>query len=163
MTTNNTTRIKTVSDFQEKVLALKGSLVYRGERKETWKVRSGAYRRLEENTNRSLIKYTEDIINQAKNYTQEIASNNDLEILAKLQHYGCATPLIDFSLNALTALWFACEDTTKDGKVVCLEVGDKARFLEVSSEDKDESLSAILSLSIREGNTYRFGKWQPRP
>ncbi|BAS68313.1 tetratricopeptide repeat protein [Bathymodiolus septemdierum thioautotrophic gill symbiont] len=161
MTTNNEKNIKTVSDFQKQILKLKGSFAYRGQGDKTWGVESGAYRRLEGNVNQDLIKYTENIINQAKNYTQEIASNNDLELLAELQHYGCATPLIDFSLNALTALWFACEDTKEDGKVVCLKVDDKARFLEVSGEDKNKLLSSILSLSIRDGITYTLGKWQP--
>ncbi|RUA05277.1 MAG: hypothetical protein DSY43_04900 [Gammaproteobacteria bacterium] len=175
MTTNKTIKIKTVSDFNKAVLELKGSFAYRGQGDKTWGVKSGAYRRLEGNVNQDLIKYTENIIDQAKNYTQEIASNNDLELLAKLQHYGCATPLIDFSLNALTALWFACEDTKEDGKVVCLKVDDKARFLEASGKDKNKSLSGILSLSIRDDITsirdditsirdditYTLGKWQP--
>ena len=48
--------------------------------------------------------------------------NSNFEILAKMQHYGLPTRLLDFSLNPLVALYFACEDSSKrksDGRVIC--------------------------------------------
>ena len=60
----------------------------------------------------------------------------DLEILAEFQHYGAATCLMDFTHNALVALWFACKknskDASKDGKVVAVRPGDST-FAEVTS------------------------------
>lgn len=44
----------------------------------------------------------------------------DFDILAKMQHYGLPTRLLDFSINPLVALYFACESkTTKNGRILC--------------------------------------------
>ena len=48
--------------------------------------------------------------------------DSDLEILAELQHNGAATPLLDFSRNALAALWMACSSyLDNDGKVFAID------------------------------------------
>lgn len=45
---------------------------------------------------------------------------SDFDMLAKMQHYGLPTRLLDFSLNPLVALYFACESKmAKDGRVLC--------------------------------------------
>ena len=44
----------------------------------------------------------------------------DFDILAKMQHYGLPTRLLDFSLNPLVALYFACESKmSKNGRILC--------------------------------------------
>ncbi len=44
---------------------------------------------------------------------------SDLQLLAKLQHFGAATGLIDFTWPPLIALWFACaEQRDRDGELV---------------------------------------------
>ncbi|MDC9721105.1 MAG: tetratricopeptide repeat protein, partial [Gammaproteobacteria bacterium] len=161
MTSDKKITINTFAEFQEKVLKLKGVFAYRGQKDKDWGIESGAYRRLQGNVNTDLLKYTNEIIGKAKNYTQEVGNKSDLDLLGDLQHFGCATPLIDFSYNALTALWFACEDSTKDGKLVCLKTNEIERFLKVSREDKKQSLNQILSFTIRETGSYKFGLWQP--
>lgn len=46
-------------------------------------------------------------------------ANNNFEKIASMQHYGIPTRLLDFSLNPLIALYFACsENYSKDGRVV---------------------------------------------
>lgn len=45
---------------------------------------------------------------------------SNFEILAKMQHYGLPTRLLDFTLNPLVALYFACSECPKsDARVLC--------------------------------------------
>ncbi len=61
------------------------------------------------------ISYWEEILlNKAKknlyNYDDCGRKLTDIELLAKLQHYGAATRLLDFSKNVLIALWFCVSE-----------------------------------------------------
>jgi len=40
---------------------------------------------------------------------------DDLQLLADLQHFGVPTRLIDFTSNPMTALWFACLSSSSQG------------------------------------------------
>ena len=57
---------------------------------------------------------------------QEFMSlRSHIDILAEMQHYGLPTRLLDVTSNALTAMYFACEDegiTSKTGEVIMLEI-----------------------------------------
>lgn len=117
-------------------------LLYRGLADAAWEVESSAYRR---------IRQSEDTLQVPaatfQNYIAWLLENSglqgfrhrqdreltDLELLAELQHYGAATCLIDFTTNALVALWFACEkEPGRAGKVAVLATDDAERFSVVS-------------------------------
>ena len=119
-------------------------LLYRGLADSAWEVESSAYRR---------IRGAEDLPQVPpvtfQNYIEWLLENSglrgfrqrqdrelsDLELLADLQHYGAATCLIDFTTNALIALWFACEkEPDKVGKVVAMATDDAERFSVVNYE-----------------------------
>lgn len=67
---------------------------------------------------------------------------SDFDILAKMQHYGLPTRLLDFSLNPLVALYFACESkTTKNGRILC-----HSTFLK---NDTSQITTEICSSAVR--------------
>ena len=113
------------SDFDE------ASHLYRGQADANWPVNCSAVRRMASNhaspvkarlMNSLLVGYLEFLIAKARMrnvlpHGFDTASP-DLELLALLQHQGAATGLIDFTLQPLVALWFACNGSqTEDGAV----------------------------------------------
>ena len=71
-------------------------------------------------------------------------------------HYGAATCLIDFTTNALIALWFACGDETSGtaGKVVAMATDDTARFAIVGSDSMEKKIDTFLDKGM-------LWKWEP--
>ena len=92
----------------------------------------------------------------------------DFEILAKLQHLGAATCLLDFTSSSLTALWFAsqsrtvkCEET--DGKVFSVNTNDRATFRELTQQNaqgKDNLGEFFLTSGTPPRNTMSW-YWEP--
>lgn len=72
-------------------------------------------------------------------------SNDDVDNMVKLQHYGCPTRLLDISSNPLVALYFACQnngdDATTDGVVRVYAVAD--RRIKYQYDDEVKSISKI--------------------
>lgn len=76
--------------------------------------------RLRENTFYSIFDITNFIITQAKSEYPVLFSETDnpLELLFKLQHYGIPTRLLDITANPLVALYFSCNNNLNiDGEI----------------------------------------------
>ena len=139
-------------------------LLYRGLADAAWEVESSAYRRIRAS---EALPQVPPVTFQ--NYIEWLLENaglqgfrhrqdrevSDLELLAELQHYGAATCLIDFTANALVALWFACEkEPGKAGKVAALATDDTKRFAIVSYERLKDPIAEFL----HQGTLW---KWEP--
>ncbi len=156
--------IKSLDEFKAEILKFQSEeMVYRGQSDAKWDVISSAYRRLKlqppagDPTNAELLEYNKNLIKGARRYPEELKeTTTDLNLLAKLQHDGVATSLIDFTEAALVALWFACQDKSTDGKIFCLDLRNLKnlrnlkKILEVSPEDEEKEIETILTLDFRE-------------
>ena len=161
-------RVKDVAEYLKEVSEVKAkwpnsTLVFRGQENEKWPLESSAERRLKKSLpsqnripDQFFIEYHEYLLKKCKlkNYDQrEQKQLDDLELLADLQHHGAATCLIDFTRNALVALWFACQKSDDvDGKVFVVNTADEKTFLETMPTDIKEakSISDLLELKTRE-------------
>lgn len=142
--------------------------VFRGVPNETYGIQASAYRRpKEEDRNfKKFLEINKELIEQAtlRGYDgKNGGESRPLEILAKLQHFGAATCLIDFTYNALVALWFACQPDSKtqdseaqpNGKVFA--VFKLPRFEEI----KSGSLSGPIDRFLQESDNPQLYRWQP--
>lgn len=102
--------------------------IFRGQKSASWALRSGATRRLvaEGITDDSplfldeYLDYHRVLLDRARRvipYGDKDQSSTSLQLLAKLQHFGAATGLLDFTHSPLVALWYACDALSQDGKV----------------------------------------------
>ena len=186
---NNLPPVKTVKEFLERINGIvkteteKGSKVlFRGQENEEWKVETSAYRRLKGEAKQEKVSeedelyYNLGLIQQFKHadfhsdYKSKIMQL-DLGILAQLQHMGAATSLVDFTDNAMTALWFACKKSinldNNNGKVFILSTGGKDKLDEIDSIEQIESSKVRVpeELYFFEGNNILNNRkliyWKP--
>ena len=83
---------------------------------------------------------------------------SDFQLLAKLQHFGAATGLLDFTWNPLVALWFASREPDSDGKVFVLRVTDAIRVAKMPSDAAKQTIDAVFN---RADNTPVLFYWEP--
>lgn len=114
--------------------------LWRGQGDIQWPLHSGAYRRNEkENKNvreKDIVFYEKHLLNQARHRGYgciEGITISDVELLARLQHHGAATRLVDFSKNFLIALWF-CIDLYNFRDKTGLLLGIHTSYIGGSSE-----------------------------
>lgn len=148
-------------------------IIFRGQSNAKWALDSSADRRLKnENNPPDLIEYlTKVLIEPAKEDKFDFQQNgklNDLELLAALQHQGAATCLIDFTTNFHIALWFACQDNKKNGKVFAMNSGDVLNFKLVKSEQANGKIEKLLEPTIfkntlNEQTSPSLFYWKPPP
>lgn len=91
---------------------------WRGQSDIGWRIDSGAARRLKNDKNEKKITechiayYEQELLKKARKTLFDFDEHNrklsDFELLAKLQHHGAATRLVDFSKSMLVGLFFCC-------------------------------------------------------
>ena len=169
MTKKESRRVETLSEFIEWASQFNdGQYLFRGVSKDCYKIEASAYRRLTTNkTAARLLKINQELIEKAKSRGHDQKNSqelSDLELLAELQHYGAATCLIDFSRNALVALWFACQQSSteqqKNGKVFAVRSDDPARFKTVTPKLIAKDIDHFFKLEER--SEYPLYQWEPK-
>ena len=168
-------RVKTLSDFMKWLEQFNdGQYLFRGVSKHTHKIEASAYRRLPEadrNNPNKLLKINQALIDKARLLGHDHKDGrylSDLELLAELQHFGAATCLIDFTRNALIALWFACQRSSSgaaNGKVVAVRADDPVRFKtitpEMVAENRPENKIDCFFETDDRGRSLLY-QWQPK-
>ena len=81
----------------------------------------------------------------------------DLQLLAKLQHFGAATGLLDFTWSPLVALWFASQDFDSDGKLFVLNV-HPIQVAKVPVDLERQTIDAVFSRPV---NAPALLYWEP--
>lgn len=174
--------ITSLTEFMEWVKQLpEGQYLYRGVSKASYEIEASACRRLpdEDRKKRSeLLKVTEELIEKARLAGHDERNGrrltSDLELLAELQHYGAATCLIDFTQDALTALWVACQKSSgkgeqEDGKVFAVRHDDLSKFETVKYDDLGKNIGDFFNqrgegeeAKMMRQSENRLYQWQPK-
>ena len=149
-----------------------GHYAFRGQSNTNWPIHSGATRRLRkqlgegvhlrpEFPNLYLDYHQSTLIAPARTQGLGVEAGreiSDLQLLAKLQHLGAATGLLDFSWDPLVALWFACRDLEEDGRVYVINTSDPIQVAMISS---DESGQRVTTLFLPNGELPMIAWWEP--
>ena len=118
-----------------------------------------------------LLEINRDMIEKARllGHTQRNGQDlSDLDLLAEFQHYGAATCLIDFTYNALIALWFACRKVAgekekkcpKNGKVVVLRGDGMEPLTRVDYQMSKQNIDFFFKVD-KTGKCPIY-QWQPK-
>ena len=175
-------QITTLNGFMEWVQQFdSGSYLFRGVPNAAYRIEASAFRRPKE-TDRDFEKFLQInrvLISDARLHGYDEKNGQklkDLEILAELQHFEAATCLIDFTYNALVALWFAClsdsktsqdSSTPSNGKVYTVQ-NQPPRFKEITSALLEKEIDYFFQSSGDEKSQFpqlqskQLYQWQPR-
>ena len=169
--------IKSLNEFIKWVQGLpQGEYVYRGVSNKDYEIEASTYRRLkdekgnfrneEDKGAERLRQINWEMIEDAKRHRHGWENEQpppDLVLLAKLQHSGAATCLIDFTRNPLVALWMACRKSgsgSVPGKVYAIEISSGSPFKPVSSDEaRQMEINDFFQGDKKTG--YQLYQWQP--
>ena len=169
--------VASVSEFMEWAVQFsQGRYLFRGVTNKDYDISASAYRRLkntqDDDENRRVefekfVQINRGLIKDVRLRDLDRKDRRklrDLEILAELQHFRAATCLIDFTYNALIALYFACDQNSDNasecGKVVAVHTGQGHRFREVTLDLLKKDIDYFFLGNDGE-MPPQFYKWQP--
>ena len=155
------TLVTALTIFLDRIHQFPRTCAFRGQGDGSWKLQSAATRRLSKHVRGDVTRridyprihasyHIDELIEPARTAGFDVESGyklSDLELLAKLQHFGAATGLIDFSWNPLVALWFACGESAPSengGKVFVVDLNDPSRFERVSHSPDEQRLGHLF-------------------
>ncbi|MEO4053384.1 FRG domain-containing protein [Solibacillus sp. CAU 1738] len=129
--------------------------LWRGQSDISWRIDSGAYRRFLFTKlsirERDIVHYEKSLLRRARHKGYGIDNGillSDMELLARLQHHGAATRLVDFSKNSLVALWFCVNNVTEDyGLLVGIDTNYIGGMEDVLDDNLKDYSSAIKNYS----------------
>ena len=172
MSENKLRNVQSLSEFIEWTVQFNtGQYLFRGFSNENYQLEPSAYRRLKNKTVAGLLKLIHDLISKARSRGHDWKTGKeltDLELLSEFQHDGAATCLIDFSRNALVALWFACQQSAgekeqKNGKVIAIPTDDLPRFKTVTADMIKEKIDCFFKpIDDRIDARYPLYIWEPK-
>ena len=165
----------TVEKYLSQILEVasqSGIYAYRGQQDSEWSLHSGATRRLIEvhgkdvlqdaEFSQTYVDYHRDThIEPGRTRGFGIESGrplSDLELLAKLQHFGASTGLLDFSWSPFVALWFASQDPSCDGKLFAVNTNDPITVARVSSDANSQRMEVAFLRAVGEP---LLSYWEP--
>ena len=86
-------------------------------------------------------------------------SISDLQLLAKLQHFGAATGLLDFTWDPLIAIWFACHGVPDaNGKIYLVNTTDTIHFSRTSNAGREHDIEYMFDATA---NSPPLLYWEP--
>jgi len=167
-------KISNLDEYIKKIEGLnyKGCFTFRGQSCSSWLLEPGIIRRIKKTYTGineifesgllfSLsLNSTVDLLKSAKSNKHFKQDECDLKILEVLQHYGAATPLLDFTKDPLAALYFACQPSEKngvesDGKVFSINFSEQIR----SRESPIIPVSDPSKINIEDNLYLNRGVW----
>jgi hypothetical protein len=139
----NDTKIHEIDEYitNSDNLINSGFFTYRGQCCSSWSLEPGIIRKIKRTYTgigesgllfRLSVDHVIGLLKKVRENRLFTENECDLNILAILQHFGAATPLLDFSYDPLVALYFACEPyeenaVESDGKVFCINYPSQIR------------------------------------
>ncbi len=102
--------------------------------------------------------FEQSLIQRAKSeYPQQFGDDLlPFALLAKLQHYGIPTRLLDITLNAIVALFFACISSENDGEVIVFQTEN----LELGFEPEINALADTCEIHAGENDMSYTRFWE---
>ena len=163
------TAVQTLTDFLDEIRNITEehkTYAYRGQENHEWALRSAATRRLLHTFGNGILENPSGLLSRYLDYHNDnllqparlrgFGSENaqqlsDLQLLAKLQHFRAATGLLDFTRNPLIALYFACQDPTRDGRIFLIDITPSQPTSKGTLTQPDETIDRLYQGSYSRG------------